>query len=258
MGAKASRSVPSARLLGADPELVEGLVAAGGRAPLRAEVPVIDVPPGPWSPAGLVSHHAGAFALLVSTGLVVRELLLADCTATELLGAGDLIEVRPALDALVPTATRWIVAEPARIAILDDRMLGLLAGHPELATRLLARSAHQAARLAAQRAISQLPRVEDRLLALFGHLAERWGRVGGAGIIVPLRLTHETLGRLVGARRPTVSLALKQLAAAGAVVRRPDGSWLLRPEALDALAPPGDGHRPRLAARVVDPGRARR
>jgi hypothetical protein len=114
-------------------------------------------------------------------------------------------------------------------------MLGILAAWPSIGRRLLARAARQSARLAVHRAIAQLPRVEQRLLALFGHLAERSGRVGSAGIIVPLQLTHETLGRLIGARRPTVSLALKGLSAEALLERRADGSWLLRYGALDAL-----------------------
>jgi hypothetical protein len=69
---------------------------------------------------------------------------------------------------------------------------------------------------------------------LFWHLAERWGRVTGDGVIVPLALTHRILGQLVGARRPTVSTALSELAERGELVRRPDGSWLLRGDPPDA------------------------
>ena len=57
-----------------------------------------------------------------------------------------------------------------------------------------------------------------------------------SGVVVPLSLTHELLGRLVGARRPTVSLALKALIDRGALVRRQDRSWLLLEPAPD-LAP---------------------
>jgi hypothetical protein len=76
--------------------------------------------------------------------------------------------------------------------------------------------------------------VDRRLKALFWHLAERWGRVSGDGVIVPLALTHRILGQLVGARRPTVSTALSELAERGELVRRPDGSWLLRGDPPDA------------------------
>jgi len=45
---------------------------------------------------------------------------------------------------------------------------------------------------------------------------------------VPLALTHRILGQLVGARRPTVSTALGELAERNELNRRADGSWLLR------------------------------
>ncbi|MDX6554241.1 MAG: family transcriptional regulator, cyclic receptor protein, partial [Miltoncostaeaceae bacterium] len=85
-------------------------------------------------------------------------------------------------------------------------------------------------------AISQLTRVDRRLKALFWHLAERWGRVSGDGVVVPLALTHRILGQLVGARRPTVSTALSELASSGELVRRDDGSWLLRGDPPDPSA----------------------
>lgn len=64
-------------------------------------------------------------------------------------------------------------------------------------------------------AIMSLPRSEDRILALFWHLAERWGTVHPDGVKVRLKLTHELIGRLTGSKRPTVSLALAQLAEEG-------------------------------------------
>jgi hypothetical protein len=51
---------------------------------------------------------------------------------------------------------------------------------------------------------------------------------------VPLALTHRILGQLVGARRPTVSTALSELAERQELVRRGDGSWLLRGDPPDA------------------------
>jgi DNA-binding GntR family transcriptional regulator len=47
------------------------------------------------------------------------------------------------------------------------------------------------------------------------------------GIVVDLPLTHELIGRLVGGRRPTVTLALAELAENGVLVRRDEGGWLL-------------------------------
>src|SRR6266496_530716 len=48
----------------------------------------------------------------------------------------------------------------------------------------------QLARAAVQQAISQLPRVEIRVLALMWHLAERWGHVTPGGLALTLGLTH--------------------------------------------------------------------
>jgi CRP/FNR family transcriptional regulator, cyclic AMP receptor protein len=57
---------------------------------------------------------------------------------------------------------------------------------------------------------------------------------------VPLRISHRLLGQLVGARRPTISSAIGQLAASGELVRRADGTWLVtaEPGALRAAGRP--------------------
>jgi CRP/FNR family transcriptional regulator, cyclic AMP receptor protein len=254
MGAVAATEpvVRAAPLLALDPDLADGLSRQEHlEARARAIVPMLELRPGRWHPDGLKEPISGAFAVLVVEGVLLRELLLADTTATELLTPCDLADHRAYDDTLLPVDVRWSVPHAARIAILDDRILGILASWPSIGRRLVARSGRQSARLAVHRAIAQLPRVEQRLLALFGHLAERCGRVGPAGIIVPLQLTHETLGRLIGARRPTVSLALKELAGDALLERRSDGSWLLRYGAVDELG--GD---PAVAAAWV-PAEAR-
>jgi CRP/FNR family transcriptional regulator, cyclic AMP receptor protein len=235
----------AASLFDIDPELAELLEPRQViEARPRAVVPILELAAGPWSPEPLQAMRSRPFALMVVDGLVVRELLLAGSTATELLGAGDIVEHEPPDDALLPTEARWSVPDTARIAVLDDRVLAILRTWPSVARLLFERAARREARLSTHRAIAQLPRVDQRLLAFFGYLAERWGRVASAGVVVPLQLTHETLGRLIGARRPTVSLALKDLAAESMLERRGDGSWLLRYEAFERLGstsaiPPG-------------------
>ena len=132
--------------------------------------------------------------------------------------------------------------------------------YPGLAATLLDRLSERSLRLATAQAISQLTGVDRRLQALFWHPGERWGRVSGDGVIVPLALTHRILGQLVGARRPTVSSALSELAARGELVRRPDGSWLLRGDPPDARSlarqPAGDTGRPRWRAESAPAQRA--
>jgi CRP-like cAMP-binding protein len=121
---------------------------------------------------------------------------------------------------------RWSVLTESRAALLDRRFGAQLGDWPEVAVALLDRMNERAHRLAMTQAISQLNRVDRRLLALFWHLAERWGRVTSEGVAIPLTLSHRMLGQLVGARRPTVSTAIGELAARGELVRRGDGSWL--------------------------------
>jgi DNA-binding IclR family transcriptional regulator len=73
------------------------------------------------------------------------------------------------------------------------------------------------------------------LLVLLWHLADRFGKVTPEGTHVPLPLSHSDLAELVGAARPSVSVALKQLAEDGLVWRHSsDGSWMLSRE------PPGE------------------
>jgi CRP-like cAMP-binding protein len=165
---------------------------------------------------------------MVCDGLVVRELDLARTGTADLLGPGDLIALGQGTDSLLAIGESWHVGTGATVAILDERLLPALHAWPALGARLIARASCQASRAAEQRAISQLPRVELRLRAFMWHLAERWGRIASTGVVVPIEVTHGALGRLVGARRPTVSLALAELAREGAMVRRDDGSWLLR------------------------------
>jgi CRP-like cAMP-binding protein len=172
---------------------------------------------------------------MVVDGLLLREILLAGSTATELLGPCDIVAVAPVDDPLLPAEAMWSVPRSARIAILDDRLLLILRAWPAVGRLLLDRAARREARLSTHRAIAQLPRVDLRLLAFFAHLSERWGRIASTGVVMPMHLTHETLGRLIGARRPTVSLALKDLAAEGMLQRRDDGSWVLGYDAFERL-----------------------
>lgn len=72
------------------------------------------------------------------------------------------------------------------------------------------------------------------------HLADRGGYVSPEGIVLPWPFSHEILGRLIAASRPTVTIALRGLEARG-VHRLDDGSWLLTATAermINAIAGP--------------------
>jgi hypothetical protein len=172
---------------------------------------------------------ASDIGVLIVDGIIAREVLLGGTASTELLGAGDLI--RPsAVDepfGLLVSEVRWSVLSEARVALLDKRLGVELCRYPELYAALIDRVSQRSSRQAVTEAISKLTRVDRRLMALFWHIAERWGRVTPAGTVVRLRLSHRVLGQLVGARRPTVSAALAALAETGELVRTHDGSWLI-------------------------------
>jgi hypothetical protein len=130
------------------------------------------------------------------------------------------------------------------VAVLDHRCAASLARYPEIYAVLIERMDLRARRLATTQAIAALNRVDRRLLAILWHLAERWGRVTGGGVVVPLALSHRLLGQLVGARRPTVSSAVAQLVRDGALQRRPDGTWLLLGEPATGATPPSESLQP--------------
>jgi CRP/FNR family transcriptional regulator, cyclic AMP receptor protein len=217
-------------LVDLDPDLGRDLAPDRWDASRRAlPVRVATLERGPWSPERAGTASPGHLGVLIVDGLVARELLAHDVASMELLGPGDVL--RPwsesAESDLLEAVVRWSALAPTRFAMLDRQLAARLAAYPEIHCALLERFACRARRLAVLQAISQLNRVDRRMLALLWHLAERWGRVTPQGVAVPLVLSHRVLGQLVGARRPTISSALRKLARTGEVIRRADGTWLL-------------------------------
>ena len=180
----------------------------------------------------------GALGFLMLEGLLARDLLLAGTTATDLLGEGDVLQpwVPTRDDGLVRYRVQWHVLGPLRLAVLDGAFARKLARWPQVMGALLERVVRRVQRMSIHQALLQLSPVETRLLVLFWHLAERWGHVTPDGITVRLRISHEVLGQLVGCRRASVTTALRHIDASGLIVRRTDGTWLLRGAPPDELA----------------------
>jgi CRP/FNR family cyclic AMP-dependent transcriptional regulator len=195
-------------------------------------VQVRKLPKGPWNTGRLSIADAGHIGLLLLDGLLTREVLTSDIVSTELLGPGEILRPWSLVDSneLLQAHVRWSVIADARVAVLNHRAADQLVRYPEIYSVLVERLNARAQRLAVAQAISQLNRVDERLLALFWHLAERWGRVTPRGLHLSLTLSHRMLSQLIGARRPTVSTALGDLTRRGEVQRLGDGSWLLTGE----------------------------
>jgi CRP-like cAMP-binding protein len=228
--ARALHGHPLQPLLDLDPELGQLLDHDRREAAQRdLTVRVTALPVGEWDGSRLAATDPENVGLLVLDGVMAREVVVGDTVSTELLGPGDM--VRPwqltADTELLRVSVRWNALSKMRLAVLDRRAAALLGQYPEVNAVLIDRLSERAQRLAVGQAISQLHRVDVRLVSLLWHLAERWGRVTGEGVVVPLALSHRVLGQLVGARRPTVSTALAQLARENRVQRRHDGTWLL-------------------------------
>jgi CRP/FNR family transcriptional regulator, cyclic AMP receptor protein len=233
-----------------DSELAEAIEPAHRHAAADALVArEIDVPAGAWK--GRPAPIDGGIGLLVLEGVLLHRVGIDERFSAELLGEGDVLR---SLRAEPPTSTlalsiNWVILEPSRLAVLDERFVRQLAAFPQLTGRLFARSVLRTRQFAVNMAIVHQARVDTRLHMLFWHLAGRWGRVRADGVVVPLRLTHTTLAELVAARRPTVTSALSELARRG-VIRPVEIGWLLSGD------PPGEitGLGPDLTPENADHG----
>jgi hypothetical protein len=229
-------------IVDADPDLAERLDAAElDRAAREAVTRVQRLTPGDWDVAGALEadvHHRG---FLIVDGLLSRTVNVLGRRCVELIGPCDVMRPWQWDDegSHVHAEVGWAVLEPARLAVLDHRLVVRITPWPQLGVELFNRGTRRAHHLAVALAIAHHQRVDDRLLLTLWHLAERWGRVHTEGIIVPLPLSHQRLADIVGAHRPSVTKAMGALSDAGKVSRRHDGDWVLHGEPPDKLR----GHR---------------
>jgi CRP/FNR family cyclic AMP-dependent transcriptional regulator len=215
-----------AKLLDADPSLGRYLPAGSVRA-LQASLhaDVLELEAGPWLPPNL-APEPGHLGYLILSGMMVRRVTVDRSRSGELLAPGDLI--RPWVEDPVSFCEAdWYVMEASRLAILSRGVALRLCARPELNAALLDKQMERSRSLAINAATENIRGLDVRLLILFWHLAERWGRREKGHVLVPLRLTHQTLSLLVGARRPSVTKALSDLSSEGALRRAEDGSWIL-------------------------------
>ena len=222
------------RLLDVEPDLGADLDATAlEHAAAFLRLPALRLAPGPWGPddvRDVVGVQGAVIGCIVVSGLITRDVHLGDRICTHLHGPRDFVSLNALDFASLPFDVHLGALSDAEVVVLDDRLLAAGQRWPRIIGRLFDMATAQLGRQSADQAISQLPRVEDRIVALFWQLANRWGRVRPEGVVFDLPLTHRALGRLVGAQRSTVSLGLQSLAADGRLVRRRDGSWILCPD----------------------------
>jgi len=233
------------QVLQEDPDLGENMTTDGRRqATELVRARVFPVPKGVWDPPE-IDH--GATGLLLLDGLMVRMLRLGSVSSSEVVGPTDII--RPwetdLIPSVVPTLTNWRVLEPAEVALLDGRVTALIGRWPELSASISGRLLRRARSLAYVMAAQHFVHVEDRLLATLWHLASMWGRVTPRGTVVPFRLTHEMLAGIIGARRPTTTIAIRSLREQGRLLRDEDRRYVL-------LGDPPDWRKERTLVRAVE------
>lgn len=221
-------AVKRVRILDADPGLGDGLTSeqvALARSTLMVSLRRLDA-----GICDLASDDVPLVGFVVVSGCITRELtVLGDVAAIEFLAEGDLF--RPTQEASltsVESRVVWRVLEATTLAVLDGEFLRSLQPWPEVTAALFARQERRAEWLSSVLAISHLPGIDTRVLALFWQFADRWGRVHGDQVRVSIPLTHLNIARLVGARRPTVTTALHRLAETDLVMQDGNGHWLLR------------------------------
>jgi CRP/FNR family cyclic AMP-dependent transcriptional regulator len=227
-----SSSTTAVSLLTVAPEFADAVPAADRL--LARRLLMVDarrVGPGRWVPDP--GPHASM--LLILGGVALREVLLAERRSAQVLGPGDVFRPAAIDEASVYHRVEWTAMTVTHVAVLGDAFLAAARRWPAVEALLLDRLLAQAERLAVHLAIAELPRIEQRVLAILWQLADRWGRMTSHGVVLPLTLTHDAIGRLVGARRPTVSLGLSTLQDRGDVRRQLDGSWVLDPASRDLL-----------------------
>ncbi len=248
--ARDDHRVDGVRLLVVDPDLGT-LLDADQLEEARTQVvfPSIELEPGTLELLRLRQApgvRGKLHGFLVIEGSLTINVRMSARTCARLIGATELVLFDGVEIDSIPTRWEWSVLAPARLALLDERLLAVAHEWPKLMSAILDRAALQTRNAFLQQAISQLPKVEERLLAVFWSIADKLGTVRPEGVSLDLPVTHETLAHMVGAQRPTVSLALKRLADDGLLRAEEDGCWLIAPDSLNALA---DGEeRERVAA----------
>lgn len=235
-----------------DPGLAEGIAPRDLPAAARASAAGVRwLPCGGWRPPIDLGSQRGQFGLLVLDGLLLRRVRVCGAPCAELLGPGDLL--RPwsteveALSSIPVRASFWVLAD-ARIAVLDRAFTERVARWPEITDALVERITSRTRRLTYNLATQRSKRVDERLWLVLWQIADRWGTVGPRGVELRLPgLSHQVLGSLIAARRPSVTTAIGGLVERGLLERGDDGAFLLCAEpSADAVRTADD--RPRLVA----------
>jgi CRP/FNR family cyclic AMP-dependent transcriptional regulator len=196
-----------------------------GHGPLAR---TIRLDPGPVDLQSRVGGDETWLGLLILDGALLLQTRAGRARVGWLAGADDLIRPWELSGLSLTAGSEWRAITPTSLALLDKAFSRRAEPMPGLTISLVERAARTTRWLIAKSVILSAPLIEERLLLLFALMADRWGRVTPAGVRIDLPVTHELLAVLCGARRPSVTIALRALSDQGLVARNGDGRWLLR------------------------------
>lgn len=226
------------RLLERDPDL-GGRLSPAAFQTARDEVlaRVVRFPRGPWTVRPDDFDGAENLGLLLIEGMLVRNVTVGRRTCAELLGPGDVTQpwLLAGPDASIGTEVDWRIAQPLRMAVLDRGFIVRAARWPAISAAVARRVMLRVHWLSFHLAVCHLRRVDDRILLVLWHFADRWGRVTPRGVEIDLPLTHSLLAAVAGAHRPSVTVAVRSLTEAGLIEPRPRSRWLLHGEPPEEL-----------------------
>jgi CRP/FNR family transcriptional regulator, cyclic AMP receptor protein len=207
---------------------------------------VVQLPAGPFDPQLLVEDPGDWLGLLVVDGLALVQVAAGRAPIGWLVGTEDLIRPWKMAEVSLLTSASWQALSPLRLALLDGDFARRVEGIGSMTDALAAKAIQTCHWLFAKSLVTGTSVIEERLLLLFALLGERWGKATAPGVLVAMPLTHQMLATLVGARRPSVSTALRGLSAKGFLERTAEG-WLLC-----RTAPNGRPPRPRCWPQYAD------
>lgn len=241
-------------LLDLDSDLADELDPDSRRlARAAATALTFEADPGPLGMASWLDQVSDGPGVLVIDGVLALTARVGDRVATELIGTGDLLQpLWGGPERLLWCELDWRALVPMRLVVLDGAFAKRVRFWPQIGQALLRRAGKRAINLDVQRAIAAQPRLEVRLALLLWHLAGRWGKVERGGVRLMLPLTHQLLGQLIGAERPSVSHALARLADGGFVTGHGDEWHLLGnlEQSLPSVIDPVAGRADRIVATV--------
>ena len=144
---------------------------------------VEEISAGEFDLIPLLAQMRGGLGLLLVEGIVALDVQVGDRTASELVGAGDLLAPwTSAADVVLLTSetfTRALVR--TRVAVLDAAFAERIRPWPQILHALLRRAVRRTMELNVHRAATCHPRADARIALLLWHLAERWGLVVADG-----------------------------------------------------------------------------